>query len=90
MTFKEAKQNVTLKKYGDKAYHVFIENLHFGNVCGYKNYWMATWFLKGYVPDETDVPGIGYFLGGIGGKRKTRTRKEAVSEIIIETGPERR
>ena len=89
-----AKPTVILRKYGDRAYHVFIHGprgcLHFGNVCGFKECvgakwrtqigWTATWFDRS--SDELGYKAIG--------RRRCRTRREAVSEVLIETSPERR
>lgn len=73
-----------LKKYGFRAYHVLINGEHWGNVIGYDPRrgnniaWTAVWF---------EGVGRSYAIEGRVENRLTRT--EAISEVKINTKPNR-
>lgn len=75
---------VQLKKYGERAYHVFLDGEHWGNVCGYEKpnsaevSWSSVVFVK---PSCSDC---------VAAIDELPTRSTAVQEIIIETAPDRR
>lgn len=71
---------IKIQKYGTRAYHVFIQGEHWGNVCGYEDraervWWTATWFAR------CDMP-----IPEVDGKMDLRhTRDEAIAEVRINT-----